>query len=222
MTDDKYRRLVRCRCDCGVERVMRKMNLTRKVKASRSCGCLGRELSRARIKHGKVNTQVYHTYQSMMQRCGNPKHAAWHRYGGRGITVCDRWRDESGFVRFLSDMGEPPSELHTLERRNNDKGYGPQNCYWATRLEQANNRASCHELTLNGKTQNVSQWCRELGLNRNTVFKRLRSGWATAEALSPVVVLEDRACGYCKQSFNPKKSTQQFCGGRCRNKARRA
>lgn len=98
-------------------------------------------MSDRRFKHGLVprnnKPPEFNVWCKMRQRCNNPKSPDFENYGGRGITVCERWQD---FAAFMADMGERPSPAHTLERENNDKGYGPDNCIWATRDIQARNR----------------------------------------------------------------------------------
>jgi hypothetical protein len=95
--------------------------------------------SRSRLT-GRVATPTYWIWAQMIQRCTNPRHKDWARYGGRGITVCDRWLK---FENFLADMGARPDGL-SIERRDNSKGYGPGNCTWATALEQRHNQDRCH------------------------------------------------------------------------------
>jgi hypothetical protein len=116
----------------------------------------------------------------MRERCHIKPHP---RYGGRGIVVCERWRES--FENFIADMGFRPSPKHSLERRDNDGPYSPENCKWATPIEQANNKTNTRRVTLNGVTKSLSEWCRALGINRHSAFSRIYSrGWAPERALT--------------------------------------
>ena len=111
--------------------------------------------------------RTYYSWSSMKQRCYNPRSFAYHRYGGRGIKVCERWLGTDGYKNFLKDMGLKPFRK-TLDRINNDGNYEPQNCRWATRAEQADNTSVAVRITHNGKTQSMGAWAREVGLKENS------------------------------------------------------
>ena len=126
-----------CVCDCGNRTIVNGQSLTRL--ATRSCGCLFREIVGARFKsHGKRYTPEYNTWCGMRQRCLNPNTTRWADYGGRGIKVCDRWMHD--FPAFLADVGQRPSPRHSLNRVNNDGDYEPGNVRWALASEQMRNR----------------------------------------------------------------------------------
>lgn len=144
------------------------------------------ESNRARAKHNQASngkrSKVYHTWVSMKQRCLNENNANYHRYGGRGITVCKRWLV---FENFYTDMGEPPTPQHSLERIDNDAGYKPSNTRWATKAEQANNRATCVSITHNGKTLNLKQWSIELDVPYQLLVNRWVKGERAEVLLQP-------------------------------------
>lgn len=132
-------------------------------------------------KHGMRRTRPYAIWSSMRARCGNPKDPAYQDYGGRGITVCKRWDD---FAHFFADMGWPPKS-HSIERINNDRGYEPGNCVWATRVEQNRNRRGLREITIDGVTKPLSAWVEHFAVvSYATAHQRLTKGWPATDALT--------------------------------------
>jgi hypothetical protein len=175
-----------CRCECGTERVVLGNNLKRGL--TRSCGCLYREAGReatrqANTSHGYSGSATYKCWGHMKERCLNPNHKKYLDYGGRGITICERWLQ---FENFLEDMGEKP-EGYSLDRINNEKGYEPGNCHWATLEEQDRNKRVNHLLTHNGETHCASEWAEIVGINRATLETRLNRGWSVEKALTTPV-----------------------------------
>ena len=170
-----------CRCDCGAERSVLGCNLG--SGNSKSCGCLHAELAKARLTtHGLRRTQAYTAYMNAKARCQNPNTSNWPDYGGRGIQFL-----YSSVEALVADIGHPPSSAHTIDRINNKGHYGPGNCCWATREEQANNRRSNRLLTYQGRTQTIAQWARELGLLPQTIWRRLDRKWSVERALATPV-----------------------------------
>ncbi len=181
--DRKYRL---CRCECGVGKRVRIDHL--RSGKTISCGCERARRSAARTadlhaantRHGMSGTRVHGIWLGIKQRCLNPKNPNFDRYGGRGITICARWLT---FDNFYADMGEPPEGL-TIERTDNNKGYEPGNCRWATRREQQNNRSVNRVVEFDGRRQTAAQWADERGIHRNTLNQRLNTGQPIERALT--------------------------------------
>ena len=160
-------------CVCGSTVVMSSSNLRRSVKTEKSCGCV-------KVKHGKWKSSSYETWSGMMKRCYKSSAVNYDRYGGRGIVVCDRWHD---FSVFLNDMGERPSGM-SIDRIDNDGEYCKENCRWATVKEQARNRRSNINVTLEGKTQCVKGWAEDIGIRPDLIYRRIRRGWSAIRAVT--------------------------------------
>ena len=160
-----------CRCDCGTEKTVLRQHLI--FNASRSCGC-------KQGTHKHSGTPTYHTWETMKQRCLNARHPKFPQYGGRGIAVCDRWLS---FENFLADMGDRPASK-TLDRIDNDGGYCPENCRWATRSAQQNNRRCNAIVTLGNETMTATEWDRATGIPARLIMWRLRHGWTAERALT--------------------------------------
>jgi hypothetical protein len=139
-----------------------------------------------------AHPRIWKIWTGMRQRCQNPNSPAWKHYGGRGITVCERWEK---FENFLEDMLPTYRDDLTIDRKDNNGPYSPENCKWATRSEQAFNRrpigedaflkrSDAHLLTHKGKTKYVALWARELGLKVDTLYMRLRRGWSVERTLT--------------------------------------
>lgn len=161
--------MVRCQCDCGNVTVIRKARLYERPGKRLACGCLrGRH-----TKHSDSNSKLYRVWDSMVRRCHNSNHRAFANYGGRGIQVCDDWRDYRNFKAWADTGGY--LEGLTIDRIDNDNGYEPGNCRWATRKQQANNRRCCVYVESNGKRLTLTEWSEMLEVPRHTVRKLLEA-----------------------------------------------
>lgn len=167
-----------CLCSCGSE--VKVLAYSLRSGHSKSCGCLKRDLARAvTTTHGSSKTKTYKLWAGMKDRCNNPNNSAYFYYGDRGIGYCKAWEF---FEAFSKDMGPRPRGA-TLERLNNNADYSPDNCVWASKTAQANNRRSNKHLTFRGTTKTVSQWSNELGIPYGTLWSRIRLGWPVEEIL---------------------------------------
>lgn len=174
-----------CVCECGVIKAVSADNL--KSKQVMSCGCLFKELlSKRNTKHGLTGSPTYKSWSQAKERCTNKNNPNYNRYGGRGIEMCERWLNS--FENFLADMGEKPTPKHSLDRIDNNKGYSPGNCRWATNHEQSNNRHTSRHVTAFGETKTIPQWLRDPRCNVHlltTLRNRLvEYGWAPEKAIT--------------------------------------
>lgn len=177
-----------CQCDCGGTIIARGGNLCRG--GTRSCGCLRKELAARQghlsATHGKIHTRLYCIWKGMKARCYNPHDPYYGRYGGRGITICEEWvHDFQAFYDWAMSHGY--SEDLTIDRIDNDKGYSPDNCRWATTKEQARGMSTNRRLTIGRETKTLAEWCEIYGKKRSTVRARIDFyGWTIEEALDLV------------------------------------
>ena len=170
-----------CICECGSELVTRGSRL-KEGKVS-SCGCINFEFMQTLKKtHGMTSSPEFNAWQSMKKRCLNKTDSSYEGYGGRGIKVCHRWM--LSFSNFLSDVGFRPSPDHSIDRIDNDGPYSPDNCRWATRIQQHNNKRNNVWLTHDDRTQTLIQWSRETGMIPETISYRLKIGWPIEKALT--------------------------------------
>lgn len=185
-----------CRCDCGTEKVVTGYYL-RKGR-TKSCGCYNRDLitkvGKNNTMHGLSHTRLYVIWNGMVRRCHNPKAQRYESYGGRGITVCDEWLND--FMTFRAwALSHGYHDDLSIDRIDNNKGYNPDNCRWATDSEQANNMSSNTMITFNGKTQNMKQWSIELGISYIALVCRFERGWSVERAFTTPVRQQKRSRG---------------------------
>lgn len=147
---------------------------------SKACHAIGKRTHGESI--GYVPSSEYSVWVGIKTRCLNPNDHGYPRYGGRGITICERWRDS--FEAFLADVGRRPSPGHSIDRIDVNGHYEPGNVRWATPLEQSNNKRNNRTVTFQGVTRSVPDWARELGLTYATLKQRLRSGWPVEQAFT--------------------------------------
>ena len=168
-----------CLCECGTTFVTTGTSLTKGK--TRSCGCLHKELLIIRnTTHDCSGTPEFIVWVNMRRRCEDPSLPAWQRYGGKGITVCDRW--QNNFAAFLADMGERPSPGHTIDRIDGAKGYSPENCRWADTIVQNQNRSITRLHSFEGREDTLTRWAKALDLSLHKLRYRIEKLGMTLEA----------------------------------------
>lgn len=158
----------KCACECGREVFEGLYRLRHGIR--KSCGCLKGTPTHRESTAGR-KTDEYRAWASMKSRCLNEHTKCFDRYGGRGITVCVEWME---YENFLRDMGRKPTRKHSLERVDNEKGYGPDNCRWATQAEQCFNRSNTVRVDVAGEIKALSRWARDIGVDTSTIKNRAR------------------------------------------------
>lgn len=189
-----------CRCDCGTEKIIRGHDLKGGTK---SCGC-SRRYNTGLYKHGLSHTRIHSIWRSIKDRCYNENNQDYNSYGGRGIAVCDEWKNDFlSFYRWALESGY--EEALTIDRIDVNAGYSPENCRWASMAEQSNNRRNNKLFTLNGRTMTLAEWSKVAGVKYGDIQNRLRYGYSFEEAINP----NFKRVYQCKNEFNEKLS--QMC-----------
>ena len=176
----------RCVCECGNTTIVYGESL--KKGHTQSCGCLQREITRRRVlKHGQRHSRLYRIWCDMKTRCYSPNRKIFKYYGGRGIIVCDEWKNDFQTFYDWATANGYHDDL-TIDRIDVNGNYCPENCRWITMKEQCNNRTSNHLLTYNGRTMTIAEWSEETNISSRTIEQRLnRHGWSVDRALTTPV-----------------------------------
>lgn len=182
-TGKDRRHYFRCRCECGNETIVAGSELKRGRCENKSCGCYLRKIN------GLYKSRLYRIHHGMITRCYCTSDTGYKNYGGRGISVCDEWKNRGdGFLNFYNwSMKNGYEDGLTIDRIDFDGNYEPSNCRWVDWKTQGNNRSDNKFITYNGTTMTVAMWAEHLGFNRNTLDKRLRMGWSIEKALTQPV-----------------------------------
>ncbi len=171
-----------CKCECGNTGLFTGKGLRNGT--IQSCGCLHRERISAgcHTTHGLCHTPEHVTWVSMKARCNNPKTKSFPRYGGRGIKICARWSD---FINFYNDMGPKPGKNYSIERKDNDGDYCPENCIWIPMKTQALNRRSTKKITFRNESMTAGEWSKVTGVSEMNIRQRIAVyGWSAERALT--------------------------------------
>ena len=170
-----------CKCDCGNEIITRGDNLT--GGGSISCGCYNREQSsKAHTRHGYSNSRLYRIWLKTKTRCYDSNQKRYNSYGGRGITVCPEWRESFEAFRDWALANGYRDDL-TIDRKDVNGNYEPNNCRWITNQEQQNNRRDNHYITYNGEKRTITEWARIFGISENALVHRINRGWDLDRAM---------------------------------------
>lgn len=169
-------------CNCGSRKVIIVAANNFRNGHITSCGCYRRErmIERRRSPLIANHRKEYKTWRMMKARCYDPNHHSFHRYGGRGISVCQRWLNS--FEYFIGDMGKAPSSSHSIDRTDNDGNYSPENCRWATKKEQSRNRGNNRVISYKGESLPLIVWAERFSLPGYIISSRLKKGWDVERA----------------------------------------
>lgn len=179
----------KCRCDCGNEKIIRESSL--KNGDSKSCGCLLKEISsNLHSTHHGTNTRLFAVWDSMKRRCENPNDKAYHNYGGRGIKVCDEWKDFAVFRDWAMSTGYNEDAKRgecTLERIDSNGMYSPDNCKWCSMKEQSRNKRNTIYVEYNGTTKSLVEWAEITGVKYQAIWRRYNRGLPVEKILKELI-----------------------------------
>jgi hypothetical protein len=168
-----------CQCDCGKYVTVASGDL--KSGHTKSCGCIMKN-NKNGVTHGMCHSRAYRSWRNMRDRCFNPKYKSYKDYGGRGITVCEKWL---AFEGFWEDMYEGYADNLTLDRIDNDKNYEPGNCRWITNAEQQANKRCNHLIEINGEIKPLATWAKITNIKESTLFNREKAGKRGLDLIKP-------------------------------------
>lgn len=190
-----------CLCDCG--KYTKVLTHALKNGSTKSCGCLKREKTIERnLKHNLSNTRLHKIWLGIKKRCTNKNCNAYKKYGGRGITICDNWKND--FMAFYNwSISNGYNEYLSIDRIDVNGNYEPSNCRWATIEQQANNKRTNRNITYNGTTKTLSEWAKMYNINYKLLHSRLKKGWSIKNALElkPFSHSESGKMAFNKQTF---------------------
>ena len=171
-----------CLCECGGKATVHGVSL--RAGRTQSCGCYQKEQTgNANRTHGETDRRLYTEWAAMKARCYNPRNKRYDRYGGRGIAICDEWRESYETFRNWALANGYRDDL-TIERNDTDGDYCPENCKWATQKEQQNNRSNNVKIDYHGETMSMKQWAERVGMEYSCLYARLNRGWTFERAIS--------------------------------------
>jgi hypothetical protein len=172
-----------CRCDCGKEAIVVGTDLI--TGNTKSCGCYKNQMIRDRsFLHGQSRKRIHNIWSNIDQRCNNSNNKSYRLYGAAGITLCESWNEFINFLDWSTINGY--QETLTIDRKDNSKGYSPDNCRWVSMESQQRNRTNNRYLTINGETKMLCEWSEETGIHHTTILTRIKRGWKEEKWLFPV------------------------------------
>jgi len=191
-----------CLCSCGAETTAR----SDKLLSGRTVTCGDHSRHPPPYRHALT----YGSWRGMLWRCHDPRGKNWRLYGSRGVEVCERWTGRGGFENFFSDMGPRPSAQHSIDRLDNNKGYEPGNCRWATRIEQRRNQRKSLFLEIDGERVSLAEFCEKTGRDYSVVAGRLKIGWSQEDAISRPVRQKAKSTGEKKGSSDAQSELERI------------